>query len=323
MRDSFRPLLGLMLLMAVAGQPAVAAPAKPTPATTRQFDESDDTHFLRFIGDVTKGGTLETSDVVYRNRAGVKVRLVSAVHIAMESYFQDIQRTVVGCDAVLYEMVKPKDSPPPRKGAQSDSGVSKLQRFLKDRLDLSFQLDQIDYSKKNFVHADLDAETFAEMQQERGESFATLMLSALLRSLSDPSALRTYDDEPTDMMDLMTRPDGERQIKLLLARHLGDIEREAMGINLLNGTVILTERNKAAMKALDKAITSGRRNIAIFYGAAHMPDLSTRLEARGFTYDSTSWRAAWEVQIRPDAPSAFQSLMRRAGQQLPAATTTK
>jgi len=79
-------------------------------------------------------------------------------------------------------MVKPRDSGPPQRGVHSDSAVSKLQRFLKDRLNLSFQLDEIDYSKPNFIHADLDAETFQQLQSERGESFATLMLSALMAS---------------------------------------------------------------------------------------------------------------------------------------------
>ena len=34
----------------------------------------------------------------------------------------------------------------------------------------AFQLDGIDYNAGNFVHADLDTETFHRMQEERGES---------------------------------------------------------------------------------------------------------------------------------------------------------
>ena len=41
---------------------------------------------------------------------------------------------------------------------------------------MDFQLDDVDYQKKNFVHADLDAETFAKMQEEKGESIVGLML---------------------------------------------------------------------------------------------------------------------------------------------------
>jgi hypothetical protein len=238
------------------------------------------------------------------------------VHIAEAAYFHDIQSSVQPCDAVLYEMVKPKGSGPPVKGQHSDHAIAQLQRFLKDKLDLSFQLDEVDYTPANFVHADMDAETFQQMQEDRGESFASMMLMSLMKALTDPGAVRQFDDEPTDMVELMTRPDGERQVKLLLARHLGDFEREAMGMNMLNGTVILTERNKAVMKALDESLSAGNENIAIFYGAAHMPDLSKQLEERGFKPTKTRWRAAWDVRIREDQPSAFQKLLESAGQQL-------
>ena len=285
-------------------------------AQSTQPAEKEDSRFLRFVGDGTKGGTLETSEYDYKNDDGVTVRLVSAVHIGEAAYFRDIQMSFEKSDAVLYEMVKPKDSGPPIRGVHSDSSVSKLQRFLKDRLDLSFQLDEIDYTKPNFIHADLDAETFQELQSQRGESFATLMLSALMKSLTDPGSIKQFDDEPTDVVDLMTRPDGERQLKLLLGRHLGDIEREASGVGVLDGSVILTERNKAVLSKLEETIKSGKKDIAIFYGAAHMPDLSAQIEKMGFKHTQTKWRPAWDATIRAGEPSAFQKLMNGAGQNL-------
>ena len=285
-------------------------------APTQPATQADETRFLRFVGDGTKGGSLETSDVTFTDEKGRKVRLVAAVHIAEAAYFRDVQSSVEKCDAVLYEMVKPKDSGPPVKGQHSDHGVAQLQRFLKDKLDLSFQLDEVDYTPDNFVHADLDAETFQKMQSQRGESFATMMLQSLLKSLSNPGAVRQFEDDPLDVVDLMTRPDGERQIKLLLARHLGDFEKEAMGLNMLEGTVILTERNKAVMKVLDESLKDGKRDLAIFYGAAHMPDLAKQLEQRGFTPTQTKWRAAWDVRIRDNEPSAFQRLMEQTAKEL-------
>jgi hypothetical protein len=311
-----RLAFALLLVVTVLLQQSSVATADTAPSTTQTTTEAEETRFLRFVGDGTKGGSLETSDVTFTNAAGQKVRLVAAVHIAEAAYFRDVQSSVEKCDAVLYEMVKPKDSGPPQKGVHSDHGVAQLQRFLKDRLDLSFQLDEVDYTPKNFIHADLDAETFQQMQAQRGESFATMMLSSLLKSLSDPAAIRQFEDEPLDVVDLMTRPDGERQIKLLLARHLGDFEKEAMGLNMLEGTVILTERNKAVMKVLDESLREGKKDLAIFYGAAHMPDLATQLEQRGFKPTQTKWRAAWDVRIRANEPSAFQKLMEHTAKEL-------
>ena len=299
---------------AAAAVPAIAAEA---PTTTQvAATEAAETHFLRFVGDSKTGGQLQTSEVTLKNDKGVTVHLVSAVHIGEASYYHDLQKSFEDCDAVLYEMVKSRDSGPPVRGQHSDSAVSKLQRFLKDTLNLSFQLDEVDYSPKNFIHADMDAETFQKLQQERGESFAGIFLQSLMKAMSDPSVGRVYDDEPVDLVDFMTRPDGDHQLKLLLARRLGDIEREASGLDMLNGTVILTERNKAVTKALKQAIADGKKNIAIFYGAAHMVDLSDRLDLMGFKPVSTTWHTAWDVKIRPDAPSAFMKLMSKTQQML-------
>ncbi len=284
-----------------------AAPllAQTRPATTQSSDQN---HFMRFEGDSKTGGTLQTADVTYQNEAGVKVRLVAAVHIADSDYYKKLNESFRQCDAVLYEMVKPREMSTPQPG-QSNSDISKLQRFLKSTLDLDYQLDAIDYEAKNFVHADMDAESFQRMQEQRGESFASIMLSSMLRSLSNPSATATYDDEATDSLDLMTRPDGTRQFKLILARRMGDIEHDAMGLGALNGTVLLTERNKAATTVMRDTIKSGKKNIAVFYGAAHMPDLADRLDLMGFKPVSTTWREAWDVHIRDKEPSAFQKLM--------------
>jgi hypothetical protein len=301
MRPRIRFATPAFILLVVFAQHAIAQ------ATTAPATQSSELHFMRFRGDSKTGGTLQTADMTFANDAGVHVRLVSAVHIADPSYFNDLNDSFKRCDAVLYEMVKPHDRGVPHPG-ESNSDISKLQRFLKDTLDLEFQLDAIDYEAPNFVHADLDAETFQHMQEQRGESFASLMLSSIMRSLANPGANATYEDEPEDSLDLMTRPDGTRQFKLILARRMGDIERDAMGLDAMNGTVLLTERNKAATKILRDTIKSGKKNIAVFYGAAHMPDLADRLDLMGFHPVSTEWRDAWDVHIRNDQPSAFARL---------------
>ena len=164
---------------------------------------------------------------------------------------------------------------------------------------MDFQLDDIDYTAPNFVHADLDSETFERMQAQCGESFETLMLQQLVNALNrKPQNGDNADAQSlSDMVHVLTRPDMERQIKIVLARQLGQMDSAAMGLDGPQGSVILTERNKAAMAALADVLTDGKRNIAIFFGAAHMPDLSKRLEAQGFAIDSVQWRMAWDLKI--------------------------
>ncbi len=300
----------IVLLMLGAGVTRAEAPAT-RPATPA----ASDVRFLRFTGDARTGGILETGDVAYRNDAGVEVRLVAAVHIADQPYFEALNKSFRSADAVLYEMVRPKGAPAPRIGdPPSDAGIAQLQHFLKNRLNLAFQLDVIDYHRSNFIHADMDAETFTAMQARRGESFASLMLSSMLEALSNPSAGLNDPAQPQTLMELLARPDGERQFKLLIARQMGDLEAGAMGLKGLNGTVILTERNKTVMAALKEALANGKKKIAIFYGAAHMPDLSEQIEKMGFKPVETTWYEAWDVNIRPTEPSAFEKIQERMNQ---------
>jgi hypothetical protein len=74
--------------------------------------------------------------------------------------------------------------------------------------------------------------------------------------------------------------------------------------------VLVTERNKAALKVLSEELGKGKKKIAIFYGAAHMTDMSKRLEAMGFSPVGTRWNVAWDLTIRPDQPSAMERLIR-------------
>ncbi len=270
--------------------------------------------FMRFVDQGATGGRLETADVVFVNDAGAVVRLVSAVHIGEGSYFKGLADSFKERDCVLYELVKPKDGAVPVPGVERESGsaIGQLQVFLKDTLNLEFQLDQIDYSSANFVHADLDAETFTRMQEERGETFAQLMLQQLMKAMTappqavDPAAA---DEALEDMIKMFTRPDMERQVKLFVAKQLGQMEEHALGLDGPNGSVIVTERNKAAMKVLENVLKDGKKDVAIFYGAAHMPDFAERLTAMGFKPVATEWRMAWDLTIRYDEPSAVEKVL--------------
>ena len=56
---------------------------------------------------------------------------------------------------------------------------------------------------------------------------------------------------------------------------------------------IVGERNRVAFEVLDKQLAAGKKKLAIFYGAAHLPDMEQRLIKRGFKRTSTKWLKAW------------------------------
>jgi hypothetical protein len=303
-RIGFR-LVPLMVLM--LGSAVIAAP----PATRPAVPES----FMRFVDDGQQGGSLQTADVEFKNANGAVVHLIGAIHIGEKKYYDFLNQDFQNYDAVLYEMVKPKDMPPPApgEGERSDSTISQFQRFLKDALDLDFQLDDIDYTAPNFIHADLDKETFEKMQEERGETFEMIFLRMVMKAFTDPPVLNNAaanEDPGADLISILTHPDMERQIKLVVARQLGQIDMSALGLEGPDGSVLVTERNKAALKVLSDTLASGKKKIAIFYGAAHMKDMSKRLEQMGFNPISTRWNLAWDLTIRPEEPSAMEKIMR-------------
>ncbi len=251
-----------------------------------------DSKFLRFIDDGDGGGRLEAAITTYE-KDGVKVHLVSAVHVGEKKYYDGLAKTFQGYDSLLYEMVKPKDAPVPGAGARSESMVSAFQRMLKDALELEFQLDAIDYTAKNFVHADLDAETFEKMQAERGESIFTLMLRQLLDEMSKPQ--QAPEIELPELLMAFLSPDSARHFKLILAKQFQDIDAKVSGLEGPGGSVLVTERNNAAINVLKDSIAKGQKNIGIFYGAAHMSGMSKKIEEMGFKWVDTEWRVAWDM----------------------------
>ena len=301
-----RRLIAFPVVVFVMATASLLRAAEPT---TQPVPES----FMRFVDDNRGGGALQTADVRFQNAAGVTVDLIAAVHIGEKSYYDTLNQDFARYDAVLYELVKSKDVPPPGPGdaAKSDNPIGQFQRFLKNALDLDFQLDDIDYTAANFVHADLDKETFERMQQERGETFEQLMLRQLLKSFSQPPPANQQDDGDSlhDLVKILTRPDMERQIKVVIARQLGQMDLSAMGLDGPGGSVIVTERNKAALKVLADSIAAGKKKMAIFYGAAHMPDMAKRLGEMGFSPQTTRWNLAWDLTIRPDQPSAVEKVI--------------
>ena len=287
--------------------PVIATAQAPASATTTASIPASQHHndFLRFVNDPATGARLEAAEFTYRHASGVTLRLVAAVHIAEKAYYQELTQNFVADDAVLYEMITQKGAPVLAPGAHGDNDVTNLQIFLRDKLNLTYQLDEIDYRKANFVHADMDLHTFQRLQAQSGESMASLMMRSMTETLARGDA-DAGGDSASQLIFLIAAPDPERQMKLVLAAQMQDIEAMAMGIDGPNGSVLLSGRNCAAMAVLEEQLKLGKKKLSIFYGAAHMPDLARRVEKLGFTPVSTRWHTAWDLTIRSDQPSMLQ-----------------
>jgi hypothetical protein len=77
------------------------------------------------------------------------------------------------------------------------------------------------------------------------------------------------------------------------------MSEDAGGDVVLGRTVnqlLVEDRNKACMKVLQQQLAAGKKKIAIFYGAAHMPDFDKRLkEDFGMKRTTSEWVDAWSL----------------------------
>ena len=267
--------------------------------------QSEPTDFMRFVQDEAGGAKLEAALVNYADKDGREVALVGAVHIGDKAYYEELNELFTGFDAVLYELVAERGMKP-EPGHGTDSPVSMLQRFLKDSLALTFQLEEIDYKPENFVHADIDPAGFARKMEEKGESLLSMMFK-LMRA----EAARTQDDpnaqvSPMAMLLALMSPDSARAMKMMVGRQFEDMEATVAGLDQGSsgeGSTLLGERNKVCMDVLAEQLAAGKKRCAIFYGAAHLPDMERRLKAMGFKLKSQDWLVAWNIPAPPKPPA--------------------
>ena len=295
------PVLSLFMLALLAeGRCLFAQEAgllTDEPATATEVE------FLRLRRDETKEPiAMETAIATYEgtsNGKNVVVDLIGAVHIGEKSYYDALNKAFETYDVVLYELVAPRDTKPVA-GQRSAHPISFMQLMMKNALSLEFQLDSVDYDKKNFVHADMTPEEFAKSMSDRGES----MMQMFLRMFGQSIAMQSQDPARNSDAQLLSaffaKPE-ERAVRLkrIMASQFEDMEAATSILDGPDGSTILTERNKAALRVLKEQLDKGHDHIGIFYGAAHLPDMEERLEDEfQLKRTKTEWLAAWNLTAK-------------------------
>lgn len=311
-----RSALLVAVLAAFLAAPTFASPfLQDRPQTATEKKEAESSRFLRFEPDPTGGGTLQTSIVRFANDQGVTVDLIGAVHIAERPYYELLNERFKQYDALLYEMVKPADA----DITQQEPGgglnmIHMLQKAMQTVLELDFQLEGIDYGAENFVHADMDLDTFLRRQSEQGEGFLQLILRQMLRDMTRPPDPAYQPPNLLEIMDAMGAPDRARRLKLLFAREFTRMDEMLEAFSGPDGkSVILDERNAAAMKVLDERIKAGDKKLGVFYGAAHLKGMEQMLEERGFHHvGEPEWLVAWDMTLDGSGKDRMRQQVRQA-----------
>ncbi len=306
------PLMWLAAMVASVGllraaPPDVAGTTQRPAASQHNEGAKKKDGFVRLVRDAQqRPAALQTAIVRYAKKptgAGTTVDLVAAIHIADAAYYRQLNREFENYDVVLYELVAPENLKVPQPGdIPSNNPISLVQNGLKDLLALEYQLKEIDYRPKNMVHADMSPEQFAASMRQRGESVAGILARMIGYELSKRSKTSGGSN---DMEILMALFDKNRALALkrALAEQFTDSEEALAAIDGPRGSTLISGRNQKAMAVLKKQLSGGPKKIAIFYGAAHMPDFEKRLSKElAMRPMDTRWLVAWNLKENPAAP---------------------
>ncbi|MBU4273924.1 MAG: hypothetical protein KKA28_18995 [Planctomycetes bacterium] len=298
MRLLAKPVSAALLILLLLAR--LSAAVEPAPAKLE--GDKAKRQFLRLKRDqADRPLSLDTAIVrcapVGGDRRTPTVDLVAAVHIADPEYYRQLNREFSGYDAVLYELVATDESKTPRpESSIGNHPISLLQSGMKNLLELEFQLKGIDYTRKNMVHADMSPEQFARSMRQRGESMTTMFARMLGYALSKPNQ-SSVGSGNAQLLAALFDKNRELALKRILAEQFTDSDDVLAALDGPAGSTLISGRNQVALDVLKKELDAGKKKIAIFYGAGHMPDLLRRLrDDFALAPVSTRWLVAWDLE---------------------------
>lgn len=286
------------LLVAVCA--ALLSHASPVLAQGQaEFPSSLSTEFARITHDAAGepealqiaiaryGPAVEGADYV--------VDLVGAVHVGDRGYYAELNQRFRDYDSVLFELVASADSVDNLGDHEHRGFISGAQLSMTRALGLTFQLDEIDYTPANFVHADLSPDELAASMRERDESlyvyFWRLFYASVRQASADPLGLRAWRS-----VGAAFDADVDNPLKVAFAYEMTNVRGMGAALDGVEGSAVIAARNARAVEILRDRLSAGDRKVAIFYGVAHMPDFEQRLANElDLEYRSTRWVTAWRL----------------------------
>ena len=298
-------LLGCYLLVGMLdsrqSERHLGADEKSTSANSKPAREAPRQVYMRVKRDEQgKPLALQTSIVSFVSSRGrkraVNVDLIGAVHVGDQAYYETLNKKFQDYEVVLYELVAPEGTRIPKGGRQGGGGaIGGIQNGMKSLLDLSHQLNHIDYTVKNLVHADMSPEEFSKAMEDRGESWLQMYFRTIGYSMATQAGKSGGTSDASLLLALFSR-DRTRQMKIILAGQFEEQEGMIGALEGPDGSAIITARNGKCFEVLEKQIQDGRKRIAVFYGAGHLHDMEQRL-VRDFKLKRSeeSWVDAWSL----------------------------
>ena len=311
------PVCLTLLLVTGAAASEIDDATKARPKTIKKREP---TEFIRVERDEYENPVgLQTATARYwlRDDAGqvkLEVCLESVVHFADAAYYRGFEQRFRHYDAVLYELVAPEGKRIPSVKSERPNFGRLWQQLTAGSLGFAYQIDAIDYQTKNMVHSDLSPAEMAELKQKRGEDDFTMLADMLLdlsrRLNRAASAGKLTERPPVEVgLDVLTDPNGAVRLRRLLASTF-EKGSPAAALNPAQAASLILDRNERAMQVFQEQLDQGERKIALFWGAAHMPDLEKRLILDyGVQPAEIIWRNAWDLRDGAVKQAPLESIL--------------
>lgn len=291
MHSSFRRLvtaagfLAALFLLGSCGSSPVTPPAVAAKDLPKVYQANAQT-YVRTVQSGSDTFSVQTASRVFRRAGSPEIELVGAMHAAEPAYYRSLQQRLSRADLVLYELVvDEEDAKADELSMQRAEDKSAFSR-LASSLGLISQNRGIDVNKKNFRRCDMTyQQMIASLQQEaqqgnsEGKSAHTAKneFAKLGRVLSGGSWMMNGVVGLVGMNHSLR----ERVRFMLVATGQENDDDPALHPRLQK--LILEDRNAFVMSELAQVLRrENHRRIAIFYGAAHLPDMEKRLLRMGY-----------------------------------------
>ena len=281
------------LVLAACG----VAPIEPPPVSKlpRVIGEHSQARgYARIIQTAPDSFTAQTGSRLFRKAGAPDIDLVGAIHIAQADYYQRLQQRLDQSDLVLFEGVTARKSDGTPTGGENKGAYKRMA----DSLGLVVQNSGIDYSRKSFRRCDLSLEEMvALLDQEIAQGGAKGAAAAdakkefdgIKSMLSGKSLLTNLVIGLVGTSPLLR----EQVLMMTVSSGLGNSEEKQLSPRLKQ--LILQDRNAHVSGELRKLLISSskHRRIAIFFGAAHLPDFERRLRSMGYSpVAGPTWNSA-------------------------------
>lgn len=288
--------LGILLAVSPANRADEAENKKNS--TSKTTDRS----YVRIERDENnKPLALQTAVVQMQGTKGgqrkVQVDLIGAIHVGEKAYYDELNKLFEEYDVVLYELVAPEGTVIEKGHKQGVSldVVAGSQSGLQKLLGLTHQLEQIDYTVDNFVHADMNPSEFAKHMEERDESFMKMYFRSIGQGLAMQGAPGQSND--FNLILALFSKDREKKMKAMMAQQFEQMDGLPDVMSGPDGSTIIHLRNDKALDVLETQLQdSANKKIGIFYGAGHFDDMEEKMVERfRFRRKGEVWLDAWNL----------------------------